>query len=143
MASIDHSSTNRYKTVQVQVAISKKAFMDVSYQVPQGVMDIDVRICSPCAGDDTRVRAAAKTDGEAGARQVTVKKSRYGPDVFPFICETGGRPTKEAMDWVKDVVKNSMLDIPIAIAGARIWARFSCTLQRCIATQLRKAEGLS
>ena len=84
---------------------------------------------------------ARTADGEAGARQVRVIEARCGPSILPFILETGGRPTKEAREWVQGIVRATVQDGSPAVLGSRLWAHLSCTLQRYIAMQLRRAEG--
>ena len=118
-----------------------EAIMDVVYDNMPGQVLLDVRVCSPCAGEFASVLAASRRDGEAAARQVRDKETRYGPTVTPFVVETGGRPSREAREWVRALVRESQLDEPPAALGAKIWAHVSCTLQRYIAVQLRRAEG--
>ena len=81
-----------------------RAIMDVCYHDQQGQHLIDVCICSPCAGEQPRLNAAAKRDGEAAARQVRNKYARYGETVTPFVLEVGGRPAREAREWVKGII---------------------------------------
>ena len=118
-----------------------RAVLDVCYHDSEGQQLLDVRICSPCAGEAPKVQAAALRDGEAATRQVRAKIARYGETVTPFIVEVGGRPSKEAREWVQDVVRRTVLDGHSSILGATVWAMLSCTLQRYVAIQLRKAEG--
>ena len=118
-----------------------EAILDVVYDNMPGQVLLDVRVCSPCAGEHAWVQAAARRDGEAAARQVRNKETRYGPTVTPFVVETGGRPSKEAREWVRTLARDSQHDEPPSMLGAGIWAHISCTLQRYIAVQLRKAEG--
>ena len=116
--------------------------MYVVYTQPGGGTTlIDVRGCSPCAGEPAKIQAAARRDGEATARQVRNNVARYSDSVVPVVVETGGRPSKEAREWVRALVRESVHDGTPAVLGARVWAHLSCTLQRYIATQLRKAEG--
>ena len=113
----------------------------VDHGVGHGTTLIGIRVCSPCAGEFACVLAASRRDREAAARQVRNKETRYGPTVTPFVVETGGRPSREAREWVRALVRDSQQDDPPATLGANIWAHVSCTLQRYIAVQLRRAEG--
>ena len=108
-----------------------EAILDVVYQQPgDGQTLIDVRVCSPCAGEPAQILAAARRVGEAAARQVRNQEARYGDSVVPFVVETGGRPSKEAREWVRAVLRESIQDGTPAVLSARAWAHFSCTLQR-------------
>ena len=118
-----------------------QAIMDVCYHDRTGHHLIDVRICSPCAGDHARVLAASRRDGEAAARQVRAKIARYGDTVTPFIVEIGGRPSREAREWVKETIGETIQLGSHSILASKTWATLSCTLQRYVAIQLRKAEG--
>ena len=102
---------------------------------------MDVRICSPCDGELPKIEAAARRDGEACARHVRIKRVRYDDTVIPFILEVGGRPCKEAREWVRKLMRDSVLEENKSVMGARAWAGISCTLQRYVAIQLLKAEG--
>ena len=121
---------------------TQHARLDVCYHDPQNHQVLmDVRIASPCAGETAKVAASARRDGETCCRQERNKIARYGESVMPFILETGGRPGKMAREWVRSVISQTTQMGAPAILASQAWAAISSTLQRYIATQLRKAEG--
>ena len=74
-----------------------------------------------------------------------LKKSRYGDRVIPVIFELGGRPAEPTKQFVRTLIHAMDSDDAEAEAparGAQIWNRISCTLQRYVAMQLRRAAGL-
>eukprot|EP00974_Lingulodinium_polyedra_P120573 11175538-Lingulodinium_polyedra.AAC.1 len=46
-------------------------------------------------------------DGAATERGAKVEDARYGDAVIPFVLEVGGRPSKEARERARHVVRNS------------------------------------
>eukprot|EP00974_Lingulodinium_polyedra_P131576 11218271-Lingulodinium_polyedra.AAC.1 len=120
----------------------QKAMLDVCYHYEQRDQLMDVRIRSPCAGDRPKVFAAARRGGEAAETGVKVKDVRYSDAVIPLVHVVGGRPSKEAREWVRHVARNSVHSTPASAQGSRIWSVLSCTLQRYNAVQLCNTESI-
>ncbi len=121
----------------------ERAVMDVVYQDPDlGTQFIDVSVVSARAGVQARVMTAARREGHAAERACALKKARYGEAVLPFVLELGGRPSGPAMAWVRTLVARAGEDSEMPLLGAQVWGRISCTLQRYVALQLRRAAGL-
>ena len=118
--------------------------MDVVHQHPTlGTTWIDVSVVSAAAGDAHRQIQAARKDGVAAANACIGKHARYGESVVPFVLEIGGRPSTPALTYVRTLLHCSPEENEEApLQGATIWGMISCTLQRHVALQLRRAAGL-
>ena len=120
--------------------------MDIVHQHPKlGTLWLDISCVSAVAGTDWRRAAAAKKDGTAADRACKTKRDRYGDRVIPVIFELGGRPAEPTKRFIRTLIHSmdsEKTEVDAPVRGAQIWNRISCTLQRYVALQLRRAAGL-
>ena len=121
----------------------QRAKLDVCYHdAEQRHVMLDITCVSPLAGDPGHLASAARRDGVSAQAAESGKYARYGQTVTPFVLELGGRPSKGTREYIGSVIAQSSSDRPHSTLGAQAWMRISCTLQRYVAMQLRRAEGL-
>ena len=121
----------------------ERAYMDLVYTDHQGQPQyVDVALVSAVAGSTDVVLKASRKDGAAAARATERKHDRYGPEVWAFVLELGGRPGREAREWVARVLEQSSSNPTYPTTyGTDIWSRISCVAQKHIALQLKRAVG--
>ena len=122
----------------------QQAIMDVVHQHPKmGTLWLDISCVSAAAGTGHKQAAAARKNGTAAERASQMKKSRYGDRVIPVVFELSGRPAESTKQLIRTLLhstdkEEAAADAPVR--GAR--SGTSCTLQRYVALQLRRAAGL-
>ena len=91
-----------------------------------------------------RRHARAERDGLAAAQMVDAKRDRYPPreglDLVPMVFETGGRPSDEAVSFVRSYGAN-LDDAGRSEVLSRIWRDISRTLQQGNAEMILSALG--
>ena len=88
--------------------------------------------------------ARSHRDGLAAAQQVDEKRRRYPPreghDLIPMVFETGGRPSDEALAFVRSYGANLDDDERSELLSS-LWRGISRTLQQGNAEMLLSALG--
>ena len=111
---------DRWKLNSRGVAELERARLDVVFQGRTGPVYIDVAIVEAGAGMPHELSRRARQDGEAATREEDEKRRRYpGPDLVPFVLETGGRLGEAAEALIRSVAPKDPAERSAAIASAK------------------------
>ena len=125
-----------------------EAQLDIGFSHPTlGLVYVDVHIVS-AATDRMQadwVRDHAATDGGAGIRGVNAKRRTYPPEkhpqatLVPFVVEALGRPSAEALDFLRSLAPANLSERAIVLRKA--YYELSTLLALRQAELLLSAEG--
>ena len=128
-------ASGRLEEARLDLAIRDPAF-DSSYFV-------DWRVTCEYSTNEPRRVARSRNDGVAAAQQVAVKRARYPPaggELAPLVFETGGRPSDEALAFMR-CYGHDLPEGERAEALGDVWRGLSRTLQVGNADMVLSAVG--
>ena len=104
---------------------------------------VDWSVTCEYSTNEPRRAARSRNDGLAAAQQVAVKRARYPPsggELAPLVFETGGRPSDEALAFMR-CYGHDLSEGERAEALGDLWRGLSRTLQVGNADMVLSAVG--